>query len=325
MHDDGGHCCGPKRAGSAAPVVSEFDAAARSVTAASPDVGLALREELVRIDGGFFDMGARRSRYPQDHDSPRRRVRVSSFRISPHAVTNAEYARFVDATGYLTVAEREGWSFVFHLFLKDASRHPDYAAGAPWWRRVDGSCWRAPEGPGSDWKDRADHPAVHISWFDALAYCRWAGLRLPSEAEWEYAARGGLQKKKFPWGNDMMPNGRHAMNTWQGDFPQIDSAEDGWTGSAPVRSFPPNGYGLYEMTGNVWEWVQDYFDPDPRPQRNAVRDPRGPGTGTERVQRGGSYLCHVSYCDRYHVHSRTRNDPGSSSGNSGFRVAADAD
>lgn len=318
------NCCAPAPDTAATGKEVAFLAHALAVSSAPPAVRSQLRERLSPLDGGFFDMGARQSRFPGDLDSPRRRVRVSPFRISPHAVTNAEYATFVEETGYRTVAEQEGWSYVFHLFLDDIASFPDYAAAAPWWRRVDGASWRNPEGPGSDWGDRADHPAVQIAWYDALAYCCWAGLRLPREAEWEFAARGGLARKRFPWGNELMPGGVHAMNTWQGDFPASNTMDDGWIGTAPVGSFPPNGYGLYEMTGNVWEWVQDLYGPRPLPQRRAVRDPKGPDSGTARIQRGGSYLCHVSYCDRYHVHSGTRNDPASSAGNCGFRVAGEA-
>ena len=207
------------------------------------------------------------------------------------------------------------------MFLDDARSYPDFAGPAPWWRRVDGAYWKHPEGPGSDVADRADHPAVHIAWYDALAYCQWAGLRLPWEAEWEYAARGGLAKKKFPWGNEMTPGGAFAMNTWQGEFPSDNTGEDGWKQTAPVDWYEPNGYGLYNMTGNVWEWAQDFYGKRPHPGRGAEHDPHGPANGSARIQRGGSHLCHVSYCDRYHVHSRTRNDPDSSAGHSGFRVA----
>ena len=324
MHDDTKNCCGPNPEGEGRGLDTKFEAVARAVPQASSAVSSELRNRLTFIDGGFFDMGARQSRFPDDLDSPRRRVRVSPFRIAPCAVTNAEYAAFVEATGYRTVAEQEGWSFVFHLFLDDLAKFPDFAGPAPWWRRVDGSCWSAPEGPGSSWQQRPDHPVVQIAWHDAVAYCRWAGLRLPSEAEWEFAARGGLARKKFPWGNEMLPGGVHAMNTWQGEFPRTNTAEDGWVGTAPVGSYPPNGFGLYEMTGNVWEWVQDWYGPRPDPKRLALPDPTGPETGSARIQRGGSYLCHISYCDRYHVHSRTRNDPSGSAGNSGFRVAGDA-
>jgi len=271
-----------------------------------------LRASLVEIPGGFFDMGARRSRFAEDRDSPRRRVKIAPFLLSPFAVTNRDYARFVEATGYRTVAEVEGWSFVFHLFLHCPKRFQS-PPGLPWWRKVDGSFWAAPEGPGSRVDDRPDHPVVHISWFDATAYCRWAGLRLPREPEWERAARAGIAKAKFPWGNSFMPAGRHAMNTWQGNFPHDNAAEDGYIGTAPVDAFSPNGFGLYNMTGNVWEWAEDPFDDSTRSD--------GSFDGV-RVQRGGSYLCHDSYCDRYHVHSRTGSEPDSSAGHSGFRTAA---
>lgn len=296
--------------------------AALAVPPAGKDVTDALRAALVRIPGGFFEMGARRSSFPDDHDSPRRKTFVSPFLISPRTVTNAEFARFVEATGYRTVAEQEGWSYVFHLLLPDPLDWPQSPPGLPWWRRVDGACWSAPEGPRSTTEGREDHPAVHIAWYDAIAYCRWAGLRLPTEAEWERAARGGHERLKFPWGNALTPDGRFAMNTWQGDFPHSNTEEDGYLGTAPARSFAPNAYGLFNTTGNVWEWVADRFGPR-TPGKGPLKNPTGPESGLARVQRGGSYLCHVSYCDRYHVHSRTRNDPDSSTGNAGFRVAAD--
>ena len=298
-------------------------ARALAVPSASPEEQAALRAALTPIPGGIFEMGARKSTYPADLESPRRKVRVSPFRIAPTAVTNVEYARFVVATGYRTVAEQEGWSYVFHLLLKDANGFPEAPPGLHWWRKVEGACWSAPEGPRSDTTDRADHPVVHIAWYDALAYTRWAGLRLPTEAEWERAARGGNARMKFPWGNALMPDGAFAMNSWQGRFPTENTAEDGYIGTAPVSAFGANGYGLYNMCGNVWEWVADRFGALPPQASVPVRDPQGPETGYARTQRGGSYLCHASYCDRYHVHSRTRNDPDSSTGNAGFRVAAD--
>lgn len=301
-----------------------FLAAAEAVPPADPATAAELRAALRPIPGGIFQMGARRSTFADDLDSPRRKVKLAPYLMSPTAVTNAAYARFVAATGYRTVAEAEGWSYVFHLRL--GARAPDWPTsppGVPWWRAVDGACWAAPEGPGSDTGGRETHPAVHLAWYDALAWCRWAGLRLPTEAEWERAARGGLVARKFPWGNELTPGGRHAMNTFQGRFPDLDSGEDGWPGTAPVDAFAPNGFGLWNMTGNVWEWVADRYGPRPSPGPLPEVDPRGPAAGYARIQRGGSYLCHVSYCDRYHVHSRTRNDPDSSTGNCGFRPAAD--
>lgn len=317
-------CCG---AASKTPPPPGRDAAflhaATAVPRASTGASAELRARLCPIPGGIFQMGARRSTYADDLDSPRRKIRLDPFLISPFAVTNAEYARFVHATGYRSVAETEGWSFVFHLLLPDPAAFPASPPGLPWWRKVDGACWSAPEGPGSSVKGREDHPAVHIAWYDALAYCTWSGLRLSTEAEWERAARGGLGNRKFPWGDELLPQAGFAMNTFQGEFPQVNTAEDGYLGTAPVDAFRPNGYGLYNMTGNVWEWVADGFGPLPDGGRLPALNPVGTPQGYARVQRGGSYLCHVSYCDRYHVHSRTRNDPDSSTGNSGFRVAAD--
>lgn len=294
---------------------------AQSVSRADKKVMASLKSRLVPLASGVFQMGAKRSRYAADQDSPRVRVKLDPYGISPVAVTNADYARFVEESGYRTVAEQEGWSFVFHLLLADAARWPDSPQGLPWWRQVEGACWFAPEGPGSSIEERGDHPVVHIGWYDALAYCLWAGLRLPTEAEWEYAARGGVEGRKFPWGDKLAPGGRLAMNTFQGDFPETTTAGKDWCGTVPVDAFAPNGYGLFNMTGNVWEWVADGFGPLPSTSERLVTNPKGTEQSHARVQRGGSYLCHASYCERYYVHSRTRNDPDSTAGNLGFRVA----
>ncbi|MEI4484878.1 formylglycine-generating enzyme family protein [Frigidibacter sp. MR17.14] len=321
-------CCPAPAAGGTPPGTGATDpllARALALPPAPAALRTALAAELVAVPGGIFAMGARRARFPEDLDAPRHKVRVSGFRIAPVAVTNAAFARFVAATGYRTLAETEGWSFVFHLLLgPTAGDHPRHPPGLPWWRQVDGACWHSPEGPGSSTAGREDHPVVHVSWYDARAYAAWAGLRLPTEAEWERAARGGLSEKRFPWGDAFAPGGRAAMNTFQGDFPQHDSAEDGWAGTAPVTAYAPNGYGLHNMTGNVWEWVEDRFGALPAPARLPPADPRGPATGEFRVQRGGSFLCHDSYCDRYHVHSRGKAPPDSTASNTGFRVASNA-
>ncbi|MGW4485024.1 formylglycine-generating enzyme family protein [Amycolatopsis sp. NPDC004368] len=288
-------CCQPSRS-SRAP-------AAREVTA-GPAVDA---EGLITLPGGTFRMGTDDTDgFPDDREGPVREVTVAPFAIAATAVTNASFAEFVEATGHRTEAEEFGWTYVFAKFvpgpLRRTSPRPEEA---PWWCGVAGAYWRAPEGPGSSVEDRWDHPVVHVSWHDALAYCAWAGRRLPTEAEWEYAARGGLDQARFPWGDELTPGGEHRCNIWQGRFPVHNTAEDGHLGTAPADAFPPNGFGLYNVAGNVWEWCADAFD------------------SAHRAMRGGSYLCHESYCNRYRVAARTGNTPDSSSGNTGFRTAAD--
>jgi sulfatase modifying factor 1 len=278
---------------------------------------------MVLLDGGAFVMGSADDRaYPDDGEGPVRLVEISSFWISRTTVSNAEFGAFVDSTGYRTEAESFGWSFVFGGLLPDDFPPTRAVADAPWWRQVDGTDWRHPEGPQSSVDELANHPVVHVSWQDAQAYCAWAGLRLPTEAEWEYAARGGLERCAYPWGEELQPGGEQRMNVWQGVFPQKNTCADGWYGTCPVDEFSPNGFGLRNMTGNVWEWCQDWFDPSFH-ARDTRRNPRGPHQGTHRSARGGSYLCHESYCRRYRVSARQGLTPDSSMGNSGFRCARD--
>jgi len=278
---------------------------------------------MVRLDGGAFWMGTDPGEgSPGDGEGPVHEVALAPFWIDRAAVSNADFARFVAETGHQTDAEVIGWSFVFHLQLPRSSAAPAVAC-APWWRRVEGATWKHPHGPWSSIDDRLDHPVVHVSWNDATAYARWAGGRLPTEAEWEYAARGGLVKCRYPWGNELTPGGEHRCNVWQGEFPVIDTGADGFAGTAPVTSYPPNGYGLYNTSGNVWEWCADWFSPTYYAQAPRC-DPQGPPSGSTRVIRGGSYLSDASYCNRYRVGARSHNTPDSSAAHMGFRCARDA-
>ena len=263
--------------------------------------------------------------FSSDGEGPAREVSISPFYIGETTVTNEQFAKFVDATGYLTEADRYDWSFVFHLFVPPevAKTVTQAVADAPWWWQVKGSNWRNPEGQGSDIQDRMDHPAVHIAWTDAIAYCEWAGNRLSTEAEWEMAARGGLDGQTYAWGDDLTPDGTHKCNIWQGKFPDVNTSEDGFVGTAPVTAFEQNGFGLYNVAGNVWEWQSDWFSPNYH-KASQSKNPTGPRSGSSRSIRGGSYLCHESYCNRYRVAARSSNTPDSSTGNLGFRCVMDA-
>ena len=316
-------CCAPSgpRDPSKASVSSR--AAAPSTTALSHTAPVPGTTDMVHLPGGSFLMGSQdRDANPGDGEGPVREVEVLPIAIGRTAVTNAQFAAFVDDTGYRTGAETYGWSFVFASFLPAALRRgAPRPEAAPWWCRVEGRDWQQPEGPGSRWADRSGHPVVHVDHDDASAYCRWAGLRLPTEAEWEFAARGGLQQARYPWGDELHPDGEHRCNIWQGRFPGRNTGEDGHVGTAPADSFAPNGFGLHNMSGNVWEWCADWWGVER--SGGPARDPRGPASGDHRVMRGGSYLCHDSYCNRYRVAARTSNDPRSSSGNVGFRCVQD--
>jgi sulfatase modifying factor 1 len=278
------------------------------------------------LPGGEFIMGTDGGYgYAEDGEGPAHSVQLAPFWIDPGCVTNEQFNEFVNATGYRTEAERFGWSFVFFGHLPAAQQTTAVrlrVLGSEWWCRIDGATWRHPEGPGTNVKKRWRYPAVHLSWNDAVAYAAWAGKRLPTEAEWEYAARGGLEKKRFPWGDELEPGGHHRMNVWQGVFPGENTMEDGYYGPAPAISYKPNGFGLYCMTGNVWEWCWDGFEPNY--YRNSPREnPTGAAGAERKVTRGGSYLCHASYCNRYRVDARNANTPDSSTTNLGFRCVRD--
>lgn len=278
-------------------------------------------EGMIHLSGGNFMMGTDdKEGFPADGEGPVREITLDSFYIDATTVTNENFKDFIEDTHYKTDAERFGWSFVFYGLLPEVilQSHPQVAAHAPWWCAINGATWDHPEGKESNLLEKMDHPVVHVSWNDAMAYCQWSGKRLPTEAVWEYAARGGLVQKKFPWGDELTPGGAHRCNIWQGHFPDYNSLEDGYLGTAPAKSFKPNDFGLYNMSGNVWEWCNDWFSPDFH-QRDTRVNPQGPSEGNAKVIRGGSFLCHHSYCNRYRVAARTSNTPDSSSSNTGFR------
>ncbi len=277
----------------------------------------------VRVPGGLTSMGdVWGDGDPRDGETPIHPVRLPGFRLDATAVTNTSFAAFVDATGHVTDAEELGMSAVFEASFHGRSADLlGRAAHTPWWLVVAGATWRTPEGPGSDLSGRDDHPVVQVSWNDAQAYCAWAGRRLPTEAEWEYAARGGQEGRRYPWGDELTPDGRWRCNIWQGVFPEFNHGDDGHLATAPASAFEPNGYGLHQMVGNVWEWCADWFDARFY-ERSPLDSPSGPTSGTARVMRGGSYLCHDSYCNRYRVAARAQNTPDSASGNLGFRCAS---
>lgn len=303
-------------------------------------------EGMVWVPGGWFWMGAEDPTH--DMASPQHKVYVDGFYMDRHEITNAEFEKFTKATGYVTVAERKptledfppgslpkeaeeaikaGKQPAFSLVFTPPNRPVrDFNDHTQWWRAVEDAHWRQPEGPGSSIEKRMDHPVVHICWKDAVAYAKWAGKRLPTEAEWEFAARGGKDRCKYVWGDRLKPSSKWLANIWQGRFPHQNTAEDGFITSAPVESYPPNGYGLYDMAGNVWEWCGDWYQskyyshsPEKNPEGPLVGfDPLEPGM-PKRVQRGGSFLCHDSYCERYLTYARGKGEVTSAANHIGFR------
>lgn len=294
---------------------------------------------MVYIPPGKFEMGSIDNPH---RDAPLHVVRIDGFFMDKTEVTNAEFQKFVDETGYQTLAEQlpaeadyngapvpanaRKFSFCFRELKNDVSlRGPwDGKSIPPWWNEVYGADWRHPEGPGTNIDDRMNHPVVHISWMDAAEYARWAGKRLPTEAEWEWAARGGLERNEYVWGNQKQgTDGKYFANTHQGKFPMTNDALDGFKGTAPVGSFPANGYGLFDMSGNVWEWCSDWYDRDYY-QISPVNNPQGPDWVTNfKVRRGGSFLCNDAYCRRYVPDARDSGSPRDAAVHTGFRCVKD--
>jgi sulfatase modifying factor 1 len=314
-----------------------MDVTADRATHATPASSEDAPPGMVWIPGGRFWMGTDHMEDAQ----PVHQVEVKGFWMDRTDVTNEEFSRFVKATGYVTIAERP----------LDPKEFPDLApkdlasgsvvftppAGPVslenplvWWRFVRGANWRHPNGPNSDLQGKEKYPVVQIAWADAVAYAKWAGKRLPTEAEWEFAARGGRDRQNYAWGNELNPNGKWMANTFQGHFPDKNTSEDGYAGLAPVASFPTNDFGLYDMSGNVWQWVADWYRPDYYAQLNheeiAINpqgpsdsfDPHEPGVA-KRVQKGGSYLCTDQYCERYMPGARGKGDPDTGTNHLGFR------
>ena len=310
-------CCGPERTSpqSNAHGVTEASRSARLVPQGARNTGM------IDIPGGQTWIGSVDPEgFASDGEGPARPIVLSPYRIGATAVTNAQFAEFIADTHYRTEAEQAGESFVFHLQLRETARAAvgTVSAELPWWRLVPGASWSAPYGPGSSWQSIPDHPVVHVSWHDALAFCQWIGASLPTEAQWEHAARGGLSGLRYPWGNALEPAGERRCNIWQGIFP--DRPSDDWRlGTLPVDAFPANAWGLYNTSGNVWEWCADWFNADYHRHTESI-DPFDQRPSGRRSQRGGSFLCHVSYCNRYRNAARGANAPSSSTSHTGFRV-----
>lgn len=303
------------------PLHEGFTSEPRSEATRGSTPSAAIEIARVVVPGGSVLLGTDSPYLTADGESPSMSVRIKPFRMAVAAVTNDDFAAFVEDTGYITQAERLGWSYVFYQYVRGVSETAA-VVGAEWWRRVDGACWKSPRGPASSVDGIGSHPAVHISWDDATTYAAWAGGRLPTEAEWEHAARGGRDKAIYPWGDRHPDDDFTPCNIWQGRFPESDTGLDGHKGLAPALSFEPNGFGLYNMAGNSWEWTADLFRV--RSLRREAKELNVISrTEGRRVLKGGSHLCHSSYCHRYRIAARMGNTGDSTTGHIGFRLAFD--
>jgi sulfatase modifying factor 1 len=303
-------CCGPSRVG--------------AVTQATmPPVAARVRTfrdfDTVLFPGGTALVGTKTAMIQEDGESPLRSKKLRDFRMSTTTVTNAQYHAFVDATGYITEAERIGWSFVFWSDVPQDYGPTEGVLGVDWWRKVNNANWRSINGLRTEAAFLADHPVVQVSYNDALAYASWVGGRLPSEAEWEHAARGGKGDVPFPWGTEE-PNDLDftPCNIWQGSFPNTNAAVDGYARTAPVQAFEPNGAGLYQMVGNVWEWTSDQYRVKSLKKQVQARLKQMKGY---QLSKGGSFMCHKSYCYRYRIAARSGTSPDSAAPHQGFRIA----
>lgn len=336
----------PQTAGhSCTPTQSRFSSSVSTTSHEKLDVNL---KEMVLIPGGRFSMGGDDDQAWRD-EYPKHIVVVDSFWMDVHEVTNAQFSAFVEATGYLTTAEKAvDWEEI-KKELPPGTPKPDASQLAPaslvfvpadkpvslldvsqWWQWRQGANWRQPEGPGSSIVGKDNHPVVHVSWFDAVAYCDWVGKRLPTEAEWEYASRGGLTDAVYAWGNEDLRSGKPKANTWEGAFPYRNDKSDGFYFTAPVQSYQANNYGLYDIAGNVWEWCADLYHEDyyKTLAGKTTHNPQGPKTSYDsnepyalkRVSRGGSFLCHESYCSGYRNSMRMKTTPDTGSMHTGFRA-----
>lgn len=310
------------------------------------------KEGMVLIQGGVFEMGADNNQARPD-EYPKHLVQVKSFWIDQHEVSNAQFKKFVDETGYITIAERDiDWNDLKKQLPPGTPKPHDslLVAGSmvftppnnsvplndysQWWTWTKGACWKHPRGPGSDIDDIKNHPVVHVCYNDAVAYCKWAGKRLPTEAEWEYAARGGLHNKIYPWGDEHIEKGLPKANSWQGDFPNLNTQRDGFFRTAPVKSYLQNGYNLFDMAGNVWEWTADWYEADyykTLSETKITQNPKGPevknynGAEHRKTIRGGSFLCNDSYCSSYRVAARMPGDINTGMSHTGFRCVKDVE